>query len=215
MIRLTKLDEPDVLAQNGSAWLVEFTKVVADGGEPTESQKNRYRHPKVKEKLIEETSGKCAYCEWKLLVGAFGDIEHIVPKSLKPELRFAWSNLTLACDVCNGSKGAHSDLIDPYVDDPDLHFRFLGPMIMVRPDSDIGKRTHAVLKLNRTALLEHRREKLDDFVRRVHEISATSNQLTRAILLNALIEDAESAKNEFAGCTRSFVRDMRADGSLP
>lgn len=215
MIRLAKSAEPPVLAQNGAAWTIEFIDAINRGEDPTPAQKNRYRHQQIKDALILETHAKCAYCEWKLLVGAYGDIEHIIPKSLRPDLRFSWANLTLACDACNNKKRTHSDLVDPYNDDPEVHFRFLGPMLTVRPGSDAGKRTQVVLDLNRLPLLEHRKEKIDDFVRRVHEISATVDAQTKAILLTALVEDAKSASKEFAGCTRAFIRDMQSDGTLP
>jgi hypothetical protein len=72
--------------------------------------------------------------------------------------------------------------------------------------SDIGKRTHALLDLNRLPLLEHRKEKLDDFVRRVHEVAATLDQSTKAILLAALIEDAQAPKRNLLDArVRSFA----------
>lgn len=214
MIHLTKSGEPEILVQNGARWTAEFCAALERGEDPTPSQKARYGHAQIKAALIAETFGKCAYCEWKVLVGAYGDVEHIIPKSLRPDLRFRWDNLTLACDICNTNKGDNSDLVDPYSDEPEAHFRFLGPMLVVRIGSDIGKRTHAILDLNRTPLLEHRKEKIDDFVRRVYEINATVDPRTKEVLLNALIQDAVSPEKEFAGCTRAFVREVRVEGVL-
>ena len=215
MIRLEKSTEPNVLAQNAAAWIAEFAATLAAGNDPTPTVNNRYRHPEIKAALIAETHSKCAYCEVKALVGGFGDVEHIIAKKYRPDLRFSWPNLTLACDVCNTRKGAHEDIIDPYLDDPDEHFRFFGPMLTVRPGSDIGRRTQAILDLNRLPLLEHRKEKIDEFVRRAHEVASTLDEGTRTILLMALLDDARSAKKEFAGCTRALISDMQSDGSLP
>ncbi len=215
MIKLRKTAEPPLLVRSAADWTAELKKALVAGQDPTRAQQQRYRHPEIKAALISETHGKCAYCEVKALVSGSGDIRHIIPKILRPELRFAWANLTLACDVCNTKKGANENIIDPYTDDPQEHFRFYGPMIAVRPGSELGKRSLAILDLNRTALLEHRKEKLDEFVRRAHEICYTADESTRLILLKALLDDARSATKEFSGCTQALIIDMQADGSLP
>ncbi|RKI03705.1 hypothetical protein [Corallococcus sp. AB038B] len=86
---------------------------------------------------------RCAYCEDSLA----GEVDHIWPKTLYPNLVFAWMNYLYACGACNRSKssnfavfahgtGTHTDvgrrrgvpvvqpvagtmvLLDPRVDDP-------------------------------------------------------------------------------------------------
>ena len=215
MIRLEKSAEPDILKNNRAAWTAEFIAALAAGDDPTPTLEARYRHREIKDALVAETHAKCAYCEVKALVSGYGDVEHIIAKKFRPELRFVWSNLTLACDKCNTKKGVHDNILDPYSDDPDEHFRFFGPMLTVRAGSDLGKRTQAILELNRIELLEHRKEKLDEFVRRAHEVAATRDKDTRTILLRALLDDARSAKNEFSACARALIADMQADGLLP
>jgi uncharacterized protein (TIGR02646 family) len=215
MIRIRKSAEPKILADNAAGWLREFIETLNAGKDPTETQKSRYRHPDIKGALIAETHGKCAYCEAKALVTGFGDVEHIVPKKFRPALRFAWSNLTLACDVCNTKKGANENILDPYEDDPDEHLRFFGPMATVRAASELGLRTHTILELNRQPLLEHRKEKLDEFVRRAREVLTTRDEETRTVLLRALLNDARNSSTEFAACTRALILDMQSDGQLP
>src|SRR5437660_11067609 len=107
MIKLSKTDEPAVLIERKADWTRTLVEKGARGEEPSDGEKNRYRHPDIKQALIAETHGKCAYCESKLLHITYGDVEHIVPKSAKIELSFQWKNLTLACDRCNTNKNAH------------------------------------------------------------------------------------------------------------
>jgi uncharacterized protein (TIGR02646 family) len=47
--------------------------------------------------------GKCAYCESKIMVVTYGEIEHFRPKSIYVDLTFTWENLLLSCDICNNT----------------------------------------------------------------------------------------------------------------
>jgi uncharacterized protein (TIGR02646 family) len=59
----------------------------------------------VKRTLDRMCSGalRCAYCE----DSRADEIEHVRPKSLYPNVVFAWSNYVYACGPCNGPKGNH------------------------------------------------------------------------------------------------------------
>lgn len=177
MIPLSKVGKPQVLEDNAERWHQELSDVLARGEKPSASMKRRYAHADIKNALISETSGKCAYCESKIRHISHGDIEHIVPKSKVPAKAYEWSNLTLACEVCNGNKGdyysddpllSQDDLIDPYNDDPKTHFLFAREIVAPRPDSMRALATDAILKLSRGELVERRRERmmfLDGLVR--------------------------------------------------
>jgi len=56
----------------------------------------------IRRKLTDMCSGaqRCGYCE----DSAADEVEHIWPKSLYPELVFAWRNYLYACGQCNGPK---------------------------------------------------------------------------------------------------------------
>lgn len=58
----------------------------------------------VREMLLAMCSGlgRCMYCE----DSHAHDVEHVRPKSLYPDLVFAWANFLYACSDCNGPKGA-------------------------------------------------------------------------------------------------------------
>jgi uncharacterized protein (TIGR02646 family) len=77
-----------------------------------------YKFPENKEALISASHSKCAYCESKVDHVYPGDVEHLKPKSIFPELEFSWPNLGYVCSVCNNSKNdfysTTTPLIDPY-----------------------------------------------------------------------------------------------------
>ena len=105
MRHLVKGAIPKVLQDKAQQWTEELLAVLARGEKPTDAIKGRYRHPDIKNAIKVETSDKCAYCESKITHIAYGDIEHIIPKSKVPARAYEWQNLTLACDICNGNKG--------------------------------------------------------------------------------------------------------------
>src|ERR1700730_8172550 len=147
MIRLIKGEKPDILVRNGQSWTQELLSALAKGKDINAARKNRYNNRAIKTELLKETGEKCAYCESKFRHVTFGDIEHITPKDSSPELTYEWSNLTIACDVCNTNKGAKVGFIDPYVDDPTTRFKFRGPMICAVPTDETAKMTVLVLDL--------------------------------------------------------------------
>jgi uncharacterized protein (TIGR02646 family) len=214
MIRLTKGAKPAVLISEAAAWTKELLDIVKRGGDPSATQRGRYRHAEIKQALIVETNAKCVYCESKILHVVHGDIEHIIPKVLHPELSFEWSNLTLACDICNTNKGATDGLLDPYAEDPEAHFLFLGPMLTVRPDKEGAKLTDRVLELNRIKLFERRREKIANLVRQLEELCKTRDAALRTLLRKALVEDETRDEREYAACTRAFVKVIEAEGHI-
>ncbi|MBR8188699.1 HNH endonuclease [Burkholderia vietnamiensis] len=204
MIKLTKGDKPEILIERADEWTKALVDKKARGEEPTEGEKGRYRHPQIKEALIRETHGKCAYCESKLQHIAYGDIEHISPKSSDVRLTFDWGNLTLACDVCNTNKGIVDGIVDPYNSDPSLHFTISGPLILANPTDDVARLTELKLDLNRAALVERRREKIVFLRDQVEIYLRAANPNLKAVLkidLERTIADSE----EFSAIARHYV----------
>lgn len=213
MIRLKKTKKPDVLAKNETAWIKAFLAREAKNEEPTEAEKSKYRHHKIKEALVKETDGKCAYCESKLRHITPGDVEHIIPKSKVPAKIFEWENLTLACGVCNGNKsnhfGDHDNFVDPYQVEPSEHFFFAGPMILPQPTSNPGLLTEAVLKLNRPELIERRSDKIRQLNTLVRNIAVAKDQEIREVLRIDLEKNETAANKEYAGMARQFLLDVK------
>jgi uncharacterized protein (TIGR02646 family) len=65
----------------------------------------------------------CAYCDsFPLDSGSRQEIDHFEPKSLRPELAYAWGNLYLACPQCNGREHARWDPLVLRPDEPGYRF---------------------------------------------------------------------------------------------
>ena len=205
MIRLTKVPEPEILKRNAGRWTQELQQVLADGGDAKAARLARYNHEQVKTALMHETHEKCAYCESKPLAVAYGDIEHVIPKKARPELAFAWDNLTLACDRCNTNKGNYEGVIDPYSDHPEAEFQFLGPMILHRAGHDRAERTVMQLELNRIQLLERRADHIRRLRGLLDRLAATSDPEHHDFLERQIIEVETGDEKEYAACARAFI----------
>lgn len=215
MIKITKGDCPRILQENATSWTQTLLTKLASGEEPTATERSRYNHPEVKEALVKETYGKCAYCESKVRHVAPGDIEHITPKSVRPEFWYEWSNLTLACPVCNRNKGVRDEgLVDPYEVDPEEFLHFAGAFVFGRPGNDSGKLTERVLDLNRAALVERRLERLNAIFSLLDVIKRTSSPQVRAILEHDFLEEVRDDK-EYSAMAREALRCARARGDFP
>ncbi|HEY1773837.1 MAG TPA: HNH endonuclease [Gammaproteobacteria bacterium] len=208
MIRLTKTACPAVLTQNAAAWTAVIVQKTAAGQEPTAADKSHYRHVDIKEALVAETYGKCAYCESKLRHITYGDVEHIIPKKLDPKLYYMWANLTLACDICNTNKGVREDIIDPYTEEPNDHLLFSGPSLFPHPESDLGFVSENTLELNRAELLERRIERLRKILMLVKSSKNTSTPAVKAIIEQDLVSNECADGAEYAGCVRALLRQL-------
>jgi uncharacterized protein (TIGR02646 family) len=84
--------------------LPDYAERVARAQERFKSlnQKGNPTFDSIKATLTRMCSGarRCAYCE----DSAADEVEHIRPKTLYPELTFAWMNYLYACGPCNGPK---------------------------------------------------------------------------------------------------------------
>jgi hypothetical protein len=202
MIQLTKLEEPQLLADGKEVWkqdLLSYYNLINDkytvitGLKIPATVKNRYNDEQIKEQLKRETFEKCVYCESKMLHISFADIEHILPKSIRPDLAFNWMNLTLACEKCNRTaKNDYYDeaipLLNPYIENPSEHLVPFGAMIMARGGSERGYITKTVIKLNRTELVQNRAEKIELLEPLVLAWSRMSEGLAKDFVRNKLLE---------------------------
>lgn len=180
MRKLDKSDAPPILSEHEAEWTTVYLRADKKG--------SPWARPEIKRALIEETSGKCAYCEGTLLSVSFGDIEHIRPKSVFPELVVSWANLTLACSRCNSAKSSKYDpdleWINPYVDDPADHIMFLGPFAY--PLTDRGSYAIQELDLNNVHRVEARNEAINTAALVVNQIESASTSYTREALRQVL-----------------------------
>ncbi|MEU7946201.1 HNH endonuclease [Micromonospora taraxaci] len=196
MIKLQKGPTPAILERKGQLWKEEYLDGVGEGKKRSDLPA-RYRHPEIKEAVKSESHDKCLYCETKLSHAQYGDVEHIAPASAKPELVVEWKNLGYVCQVCNNNKRDYWDdalpLINPYDDDPQNHFAFFGTFILHKPRGDRGKMTITKLKLNRTALMERRKDRIDRITSLVDEINLMPEGSAKAAMLEFLAEELGSS----------------------
>ena len=208
MIKLEKGEEPEVLTRNALHWTNVVVGKIDAGETPTKTERSRYNHADVKQALIAETHGKCAYCESKLRHVSYGDIEHVVPKSDDPSKWFSWPNLTLACDVCNTNKSNSSvdeeTFVDPYNVDPEEQFWHWGPMMRPRPGCDAAALTERLLHLNRPELVERRAERQAGLLRLVDLAERCGNEELKRLLWEEIGLEAE-AHNEYAALSRATI----------
>jgi|CXWL01.1.fsa_nt_gi uncharacterized protein (TIGR02646 family) len=212
MIKLEKLTEPQRLKDNASKWTASLLKKQNSGAKIEDQDLKHYRHPDVKAVLVKETHGKCAYCESRLKHIHHGDVEHIYPKSLDYSLAFEWSNLTLACEVCNQLKSDRDPkaehIIDPYSVDPEAHFIFAGALISTRGSKE-GAATRALLKLYRADLTEMRSERLAKVMMIYEQILDTTLPLrARRAIYDDLLELEAADNAQYAAMVRCLVKMM-------
>jgi hypothetical protein len=145
LIRLAKGPKPAILEQREEEWRTEYLAWRAETAGTPEAAQFRYRDPGIREALRVETHDKCAYCESRMLHVTPDHIEHIRPRSIHPDLVVTWTNLTIACPMCNQTKRDYDSdeepLLNPYEQDPGEHLLFVGPIVLQRPGSDLGHRS--------------------------------------------------------------------------
>lgn len=204
MIKLTKRPISDELKLKIADRIAQYTALSLAGLEIPDALAGAYKDPEVKESLKLETGDKCAYCESKMLHVDYGDVEHIEPKGNDAHLRFEYTNLTLACGVCNTNKGTKTDVLNPYEKDPEAHLHAIGPLVFRRPESDVGLSTQHRLQLNRGQLVERRSERLEGLATLVDRIARTKDLAIRGVLLEQL-EESTAADKEFSLVTRTYA----------
>lgn len=213
MIRCDRGPKPQILTDNEVAWTGELMAHINAGSVPPDPVRLRYNHADIKAALRDETFGKCVYCEAQILHTQPGDIEHVTPKSIEPQLSFDWANLALACRNCNVNKGSYHNaalpLIDPNLEDPADHIKFIGPLIDRRTDR--GEITIRRIQLDRPPLNARRVERLKEILERVSRIRVEANPEIRALLIDALGREGD-ADREYSACARAFVDHVVSNG---
>ena len=208
MIKLTKMTEPGILAQNAKAWTKELMSYVNRGVEVPVEVKNKYNQQEIKETLKRETSGKCMYCEGYIGAVSYPHIEHFRPKSIYPDKTFEWSNLGLGCQVCNTNKNDVFDenlpYVNPYEENPDDYFIFLGTMILQKPGSARAENMKNQLKLNRPELMEMRKAAIERIADLVERYNAVTNPSIKN-MLRKNIEVEMGPDKEFSRCVKAAV----------
>ena len=146
-------------------------------------------------------------------------------------LAYRWENLIVSCQLCNSGKGAlfplsdreararsHRDdlnkecplLVDPASEEPREHIRFRGSAI--EPLTERGRETIKVLRLDRGALEEARRERLEilDTLRQFERLGGKVDR-ERTRQAQSLLERAVLPGAEYSSMARCL---LEADDAL-
>jgi hypothetical protein len=214
MIKLRKGVEPTVLKEDGRTWEQVLHDHDANGTNPSKTELTRYGHGDIKSALMAETHEKCAYCESKFRHVYPGDVEHVIPKRNGHEYRFRWDNLTIACSTCNTNKGIKENLVDPYVDEPEVAFQHAGPAMLADPTDNKAGATEISLGLNRKALIERRTERLKNLHRMLKIALDQTDPNYREIFLDELRLKETRDDAEFAAMSRWYVNDLVSRGVI-
>jgi uncharacterized protein (TIGR02646 family) len=177
---------------------------------PVALERRDYTHKVNKEALRQSTAGKCMYCEAKIEDVSYAHVEHIKPKAPDkfPELEFVWDNHGFSCQVCNTTKSDKYDdatpFINPYNENPEDHIIFIGNIANSKQGSERGEYTIQEISLNRPALIDRRKEKLDNMDKIINAAYRTQNPNMRNQAIDSLKEYAESDQ-EFSAMVKSVL----------
>lgn len=204
MRRLRKGPKPPILILHEEEWTTAY---VSAYGTPLEKSREKWRHEQIRHGLREEARGRCAYCEALIEDVSFINVDHLIPKSLRPDLAHRWDNLTGACTRCNVAKGSFYDerdgLLNPYQDEVGEHLRFFGDFVDWVPASTRGEVTVRHLKLNRLELTRARLARLDA-IRNLVNSWEVATGARRRILEDAVRLDA--AEGEFTATVAAYLQ---------
>lgn len=206
MRNIAKLPQPKILAEKKAEWTAALL------AEPSETNRHRYRDSQIKTTLLAETNNKCVYCESKIGHNCPGDIEHKVPKVIRPELTFQWDNMTIACNECNRRKSQYYDtncmFLDPNTDDVEGMVQHLGPIVFSRPGDKRSGVTVRILELDsaskRQTLFGRKMERLEYVRHLVERIASETNSALKTFLLRELT-DSYDVSSEYSGMIKQYV----------
>ncbi len=211
VIRIHRLGLPEEVSNRLLEKTLELQEVLRVGDQPRAALLNGYRDREVKNVIKAETHGKCAYCESKIDHVYFGDIEHIKPKSLYPQLRLTYENLTYVCAVCNNHKRDYDSDTDPLVnpceDEPGEHLIALGTLVLGNPHSQKGIATEQVLDLNRAELVNRRMDRIKS-LHNLAQLYAQMDDGRRKEIVRSELEEESSDSKEYSFCVRAYLSNV-------
>ncbi|WP_091014761.1 HNH endonuclease [Paenibacillus amylolyticus] len=215
MISIVKNKKPEILILNEKEWLEELMEYVKQGKEVPSTVGGRYRHNQIKQTLLSECKEKCVYCESKVTHIDYGDIEHILPKSIHRELTFSWENLTIGCSKCNTNKADYYNpdlpLLNPYTDNPENKIIFFGAIPYPTNGNAQAEMTIMKLKLDRSELVERRDEHIKKLTPLFKEFHKSKDATLKDLLLQDILEYTKPDK-EFSLLTKHAIESFRITG---
>lgn len=168
---------------------------------------NGWRHDEIRSTLAEEAYHKCVYCEAGVEDVSFPNVDHIIPKAVKPELAHKWSNLAYCCAKCNNEKSDYYSeqipIVNPFEDSVPEHLRYLGPFVDYVSGSIRGRVTRDTLDLNRYELYGSRLTRIETVRKLLDEWRQAPHGDLKNFLEKGIKLDAE--RGEFTAMVKSYL----------
>lgn len=231
---------PKRLADGAAAATKSVVKYISAGAKPRWSA--LYGCKEVRDALEMAQVGHCAYCEGTLAPVCIGHIEHFRPKGAVTDddgrvlakgyfwLAYEWTNLLLACEVCNvqckrtrfplareaqrasnpaADIGVEAPLlIDPYDEDPRNFIRFRSSVAYAVDGNSRGRACINVYGLNREPLERARRERIH-LVRTLGAIISLAVDGPEKEEALALYQEMTAESAMFSACIRDYLQNYQ------
>jgi uncharacterized protein (TIGR02646 family) len=91
-----------------------FLRNCSNSRPTTDQWENKDYWKYIRKDLYEAYDGICAYSAHWIPFTDNPNIDHYIPKSVKPDLAYEWSNYRLACSFANTLKKDYPDVLDPF-----------------------------------------------------------------------------------------------------
>ena len=138
MIPVKPQPEPDIFDELVRVPGKRFLKK-ASGTKLTNKQWQYHDYWKnIRTHLYKAYDGVCAYnAHWIPKGSSVPNVDHFIPKSVKPELAYEWSNYRLASHLANALKGERINILDPFCIGQNWFFLDF-PSLLVRPNPELS-----------------------------------------------------------------------------
>ncbi len=132
-----------------------------------------------------------------------------MPISKRPDKAVDWENLAYVCTECNREKSNYYDekepLINPYIEDPALHLKFYGPLILQKTNDHKGYLTTKIMKLSRASLFERRKERIEKIQLMLDHWKSLQDGQVKTLLKKEILIEAGKDK-EYSAITQNFLQ---------
>lgn len=117
---------------------------------------NGHKHWKaIQHPLWEAYNGICAYSAQWINPLSYPNVDHFIPKSVKPDLAYEWNNYRLACPHANNVKRDHQDVLDPFKVKKDWFLLdFSSLMVIPNPTLPVQLQQQIQITIDRLAINE-------------------------------------------------------------
>jgi len=132
--------------------------------------------------LYEAYNGVCSYIAHWIPRSSNPNVDHFIPKSVRPDLAYEWNNYRLACPLVNTYKLNYQDVLDPFMLSKDWFFLDF-PSLLTRPNPELPYQdqqkiwaTIKRLRLNEEVFVSDRSDWLKDYCQGKKDLSVLKHE---------------------------------------